>query len=110
MTKGSRLEDWRILKETVEEVALTPATVPLSLKTPTVMAPVLCPVKTKPGVKLAAPEPPLATESWPVHPGTKVRVSAVVVLMLIRMLVSEEVATWRAEPVRPETEVKAEVK
>ena len=56
------------------------------------------------------PVPPLATDSWPVKLGTKVKVLAVEVLMEIKMLVSEEVAMWMPGPVRAEMEVKAEVK
>ena len=99
-----------MLKLTVEEVALMPATVPSSLKAPLRKGLVALPVKTKPGVKLEAPLPPLLTESWPVKLGTKVKVLAVEVLMEIKMLVSEEVEMWRPGPVRPETEVMAEVR
>jgi hypothetical protein len=56
------------------------------------------------------PVPPLDTESWPVKPGIKVKVLAVVVEMLRVMLVSVLVATWIAGPVKAEMEVKAEVK
>ena len=52
----------------------------------------------------------LAAARVPVKPGTKVKVLAVVVLTLMVMLVSEEVATWMAGPVRAEIEVKAEVR
>jgi hypothetical protein len=58
----------------------------------------------------AAPVPPRLTANWPVKPGTKVRVLAVEVLILMVMLVSEVVATAMAGPVRPETEVTAAVK
>ena len=98
------------LKEIVEEVAFTPATVPLSLKIPGARAAVPWPVKTKPGVKEAAPVPPRPTANWPVQPGTKVRVLVVVVLMLKRILVSEELATWMEGPAIPETAVMAEVR
>ena len=99
-----------MLKLTVAEVAVIPATVPLSRIIPLAMALVPWPVKAKPEIKEAAPEPPLATDSWPVQPGTKVKVLAVVVLMLIKRLVSEELATCTAGPVKAETEVTAEVK
>ncbi len=59
---------------------------------------------------MEVPVPPLATDSWPVKPGTKVRVLGVVVLMLMVILASEEVATWIAGPVKPEMEVRADVK
>ena len=98
------------LKLMVLEVALTPATVPLSRIMPGVKAPVPWPVKTKPGVKLPAPLPPLATDRVPVKLGMKVKVLAVVVEILIRMLVSELVATWIEGPLIPETAVMAEVK
>jgi hypothetical protein len=49
-------------------------------------------------------------ESWPVQPGIKVKVLAVVVEMLMVILVSEVVATWIAGPERAEIEVIAEVK
>jgi hypothetical protein len=65
----------------------------LSRITPLDIALVPLPVKTKPGVKLAAPVPPLFTASCPVQLGIKVRVLAVVVDILIRILVSEVVAT-----------------
>jgi hypothetical protein len=97
-------------KETVAEVALMPATVPLSLMRPLAIALVLLPVKTNPGAKEPAPVPPLATARVPVKLGMKVRVLAVVVEMEIKMLVSEVVATWIAGPVIPETWVMAEVK
>ena len=93
MTKGSRAAVCWMLKETVDDVAVMPATVPLSLMIPGVKAAATLPVKTKPGVKDAAPVPPLATASWPVKLGMKVKVLAVVVEMEIRMLVSEELAT-----------------
>ena len=94
----------------VEEVALTPATVPLSRITPGLKAPVPCPVRTKPGVKDAAPLPPLLTARVPVKFGIKVRVLLVVVEMEITMLVSEVVATWIEGPLMPETAVMAEVR
>ena len=81
------------LKVTVEEVALMPATVPLSLIRPLEIALVPLPMRLKPGAKVAAPVPPLATARVPVKLGMKVRVLAVVVEMEITMLVSEEVAT-----------------
>ena len=59
--KGSKVPEPWTLKEIVEEVAFTPATVPLSLKIPGAMALVPWPVKTKPGVKEAAPVPPRLT-------------------------------------------------
>ena len=43
--------------------------------------------------RVEVPVPPLATASWPVKLGMKVKVLAVVVEMEIRMLVSEELAT-----------------
>ena len=110
MTKGSRAPVCWMLKLTVEEVALIPATVPLSLNNPGVKAEVPCPVKTKPGVKVPAPLPPLLTAKVPVQVGTKVKVLAVVVLTLMSMLVSELVATWIAGPVREEMEVRAVVR
>ena len=60
--------------------------------------------------RVDVPVPPLATESCPVKPGTKVKVLAVVVWMLTVMLASEVVATWMAGPVKAEMEVRAEVK
>lgn len=63
-----------------------------------------------PVCQVVVPVPPLAVAKEPVQPGIKVRVLAVVVEMLIWMLVSEEVATWIAEPVKAEIEVKAEVR
>ena len=109
MTKGSRLEVCWIWKLMVEEVALMPATVPLSLMTPLAMV-VPAPIKSKPGAKAEAPVPPLVTAKVPVKLGTKVKVLAVVVLMEIKMLVSEEVATWIRGPVMPEIVVRAAVK
>ena len=43
--------------------------------------------------KVLVPVPPLATDNWPVKLGTKVRVLAVEVLMLMTMLASLVVAT-----------------
>ena len=65
-----------------------------------------------PGVvgAVEVPVPPLATESCPVQPGIKLRVLAVVVLIEMVILVSEEVATWIAEPVSADIEVRAEVR
>ena len=77
---------------------------------PLAMALLPLPVKTKPGVKEPAPVPPLATDRVPVQPGTKVKVLAVDVLILMTMLVSEPVATEMAGPVKAEMEVKAEVR
>ena len=108
--KGSKAPVCWIWKLTVEVVALIPATVPLSLKMPGVKAPVLLPVKAKPGVKEPAPLPPLVTANVPVQLGTKVRVLAVLVLMPMTMLVSEVVATWTPGPVKEDMEVKAEVR
>lgn len=99
-----------MLKDTVELVALMPTTVPSSLSLPLLKALVPLPVKTKPGAKEEAPLPPLPTESWPVKDGMKVRVLAVEVEILIKMLVSEVVATWITGPVRPDTELMAEVR
>ena len=110
MRKGSRAPVCWIWKLTVEEVAPMPATVPLSRRMPGRIALVELPVKTKPGVKLPAPLPPLLTASVPVHPGIKVKVLAVVVETLMSMLVSEVVATWIAGPLIPETWVMAEVR
>ncbi len=110
MTNGSNPLPCWIRKETVALVALIPATVPLLRIIPLVMAPVPFPIKSKPGAKLAAPVPPLFTASCPVKEGTKVRVFAVVVLTLIRMLVSLVVATWIAGPVRAEIDVRALVR
>ena len=110
MVKGSKLEVCWMLKLTVEEVALMPATVPLSLIKPLAMALVPLPIRLKPGAKELAPVPPLPTANWPVKLGTKVKVLAVEVLMLIKMLVSEVVAMAMAGPVRAEMEVIAEVR
>ena len=162
--KGSRVVLPWTLKEIVDELALMPATAPLSIKAPwakaeadvhlaakplapvpvtvpwnwSVEAMVICPtvlvvmVMLEPLIKVMGayltplesapkswpcwvgavdvPVPPLATESCPVKPGTKVKVLAVVVLMLTVMLASEVVATWMAGPVKAEMEVRAEVK
>jgi len=52
----------------------------------------------------------LPAANVPLKAGMKVRVLAVVVEMLMEMLVSEVVATEIAGPVKPETEVMADVK
>ena len=75
---------------------------------PTALVPL--PNKTSLEVRLLAPVPPRATESCPVKFGMKVRVLAVVVLMLMTMLVSLPVATAMAGPVRLEMEVNALVR
>lgn len=59
---------------------------------------------------MVVPVPPLWTAKVPLQPGIKVKVLEVVVEMERRMLVSEEVATWIAGPVKAEIEVKAEVR
>ena len=144
----------------VEEVALMPTTVPLSMSLPVLKAEELVQIALKPfvpepdkpepaaamviwprvevvrvtlepAIRLTTPQeplpcapkswpakvgeaevavPPLAMESWPVQPGIKVKVLAVVVEMLMVILVSEVVATWIAGPERAEIEVIAEVK
>ena len=110
MVKGSRAPVCWMLKDTVDEVAPMPATVPLSRIRPLAMALPALPIKLNPGAKELAPVPPLATESCPVKFGMKVRVLAVVVLMLMTMLVSLPVATAMAGPVRLEMEVNALVR
>jgi hypothetical protein len=59
---------------------------------------------------VVVPVPPRPGANTPVKEGIKVKVLAVVVLMLMTMLVSEVVATEMAGPVRAEMEVRAEVK
>ena len=110
MVKGSKPAEVWMLKDTVAEVALMPATVPLSRIRPTDKALVPLVIRSKPGAKLPAPVPPLATARVPVKEGMKVKVLAVVVEMEMTMLVSEVVATEMAGPVRAEMEVMAELR
>ena len=92
MVKGSRPPPVWMRKETVEEVALIPATKPLFLIRPLIRL-VPLPMMSKPGAKEEAPVPPLFTPNVPVKLGIKVRVLAVLVLIEITMFVSEPVAT-----------------
>ena len=160
MTKGSRLVAWRMLKDTVLEVAPMPTKEPLSINLPLPKAellvqmalrpgepePVVTPLVAKviwpwvevvmvmlePATKLVGmylvpvasaerscpwvvgavvvPVPPLLAAKLPVQPGRKVKVLAVVVLILMVMLVSVVVATEIAGPVKAEMLVKAEVR
>jgi hypothetical protein len=110
----------KVLPE-IEPLKIVPVVPVAKAVTPvSVAAKVICPrvvvvmVMLEPATKLATPQlpEPWAVRSWPatvgllvvavpprliartpVHPGTKVRVLAVVVLMLMVMLVSELVAT-----------------